>query len=124
MDAPTSPAVADKSLPVEAKISKLVEQESPKLATQTENGSERIRSSVARLASSSVNELEGLASELQRMQEFLKSEVGRVQGEIESVLAGVNIIIDTIAPWQSTKDSLAPPKSTGAVRAGGPGGKS
>ena len=58
------------------------------------------------------------------MQEFLKSEVGRVQGEIESVLAGVTIIIDTIAPWKSTKDSLAPPKSTGIVRAGGPGGKS
>ena len=123
MNAPTSPAVVEKSLPVEAKVSNLVEQESPKLATKTEIGSERIRSSVARLASSSVNELEGLASELQRMQEFLKSEVGRVQSEIDSVLAGVNIIIETIAPWKSTNDSLAAPKNTGAVRAGGPGGK-
>ena len=58
------------------------------------------------------------------MQEFLKSEVGRVQGEIESVLAGINIIIETIAPWKGTKDSLVPPKTTGAVRAGAPGGKS
>ena len=124
MNAPTSPAVAEQSHPVEAKVGKLVEQESLKPATQTENGSERIRSSVARLASSSVSELEGLASELQRMQEFLKSEVGRVQGEIESVLAGINIIIETIAPWKVTKDSLVPPKTTGAVRAGGPGGKS
>jgi hypothetical protein len=57
------------------------------------------------------------------MQEFLKSEVGRVQSEIDSVLAGVNIIIETIAPWKSTTDSLAPPKKTSAVRAGGPGGK-
>ena len=117
MNAPTSPAVAEKSLPVEATVSNLVEQESPKLVAKTETGSERVRSSVARLASSSVNELEGLASELQRMQEFLKSEVGRVQNEIESVLAGVNIIIETIAPWKSSKDSPAPPKSTGAVRA-------
>jgi hypothetical protein len=123
MNAPTSPAVVEKSLPVEARVGNLVEQESPKLATKTEIGSERIRSSVARLASSSVNELEGLASELQRMQEFLKSEVGRVQSEIDSVLAGVNIIIETIAPWKSTNDSLAPTKNTGAVRAGGPGGK-
>ena len=115
MNAPTSPAVAEQSHPVEAKLEP---------DTQTENGSERIRSSVARLASSSVSELEGLASELQRMQEFLKSEVGRVQGEIESVLSGINIIIETIAPWKSTKDSPVPPKATGAVRAGGPGGKS
>jgi len=124
MNAPASPAVAEQSHPVDAKVSKLAEQESLKSAFQTENGSERIRSSVARLALSSVNELEGLASELQRMQEFLKSEVGRVQGEIESVLAGINIIIETIAPWKSTKDSLVPPKTTGAVRAGGAGGKS
>ena len=124
MNAPTSPAVVEQSHPVDAKVGKLAEQESLKSAIQTENGSERIRSSVARLASSSVNELEGLASELQRMQEFLKSEVGRVQGEIESVLAGINIIIETIAPWKSTKDSLVPPKTTGAVRAGGAGGKS
>ena len=120
MNAPTSPAVAEQSHPVDAKVSKLAEQESLKSAFQTENGSERIRSSVARLALSSVNELEGLASELQRMQEFLKSEVGRVQGEIESVLAGINIIIETIAPWKGTKDSLV----QGAVRAGAPGGKS
>ena len=115
MNAPTSPAVAEQSHPVEAKLEP---------DTQTENGSERIRSSVARLASSSVSELEGLASELQRMQEFLKSEVGRVQGEIQSVLSGINIIIETIAPWKSTKDSPVPPKTTVAVRAGGPGGKS
>jgi hypothetical protein len=115
MNAPTSPAVAEQSHPVEAILEP---------ATRTENGSERIRSSVARLASSSVSELEGLASELQRMQEFLKSEVGRVQGEIESVLSGINIIIETIAPWKSTKDLPVPPKTTVAVRAGGPGGKS
>ena len=122
MNAPTSPTAAEKSLPVEATASDFVERQNPKLATKTETGSERIRSSVARLASSSVNELEGLASELQRMQEFLKSEVRRVQSEIESVLGGINIIIETIAPWKSSKDS--PSNSTDGVRAGGPGGKS
>src|SRR5665811_1764616 len=58
MNAPTSPALAEKSLPVEsdveAEISKLVEQEiNPKLSPQIENNAERIRSSVARLTSNS-----------------------------------------------------------------------
>jgi hypothetical protein len=116
MNAPTSPAVSEKLPDMKVEISNLVEQKSTKLQSQTENGSERIRSSVARYASGSVNELEGLTSELQQLQEFLKSEVGRVQSEIESVLAGVSIIIETIAPWKSNAESLAPPpKSAPAV---------
>jgi hypothetical protein len=135
MNAPTSAAAADKSLPlesavelaVEVEISKLIKaeitsdsekQESPKLPTQIENDAERIRSSVARLTSSSVDGLGRLTSELQELQEFLKSEVERVQGEIESALAGINIIIETIAPWKSIADSLAPPSKTRAVRGG------
>jgi hypothetical protein len=118
MNAPISPA-AEKSLPVEATASDFVERQNPAGATKTETGSERIRSSVARLASSSVSELEGLASELQRMQEFLKTEVRRVQSEIESVLAGINIIIETIGPWKSSKDPLTSSNSTDGVRAGG-----
>jgi hypothetical protein len=59
-------------------------------------------SSMARLTSNSINGLEGLSSELQQLQAFLKSEVGRVQGEIESALAGVKIIVETIAPWKTT----------------------
>jgi archaellum component FlaC len=128
MNAPTSPAGAEKSHPVdldvEAEISKLVEREIPNKAPQVENKAppiennvERIMSSVARLTSSSVNDLQGLVSELQQLLDFLKSEVGRVESEIESVLAGIKIIIETIAPWKSAGDA-PPPKSARAVRAG------
>ena len=41
----------------------------------------------------------GFRHELWRLQTFLKSEVERVQSEIESALAGIKIIIETIAPW-------------------------
>jgi hypothetical protein len=34
-----------------------------------------------------------------QLQTFLESEVERVQGEIESALAGIKIIIETIAAW-------------------------
>ena len=43
-----------------------------------EISAERISSSVARLTSNSIDELQGLASGLQKMQEFLKSEVDNV----------------------------------------------
>lgn len=135
MNAPTPPADAEKSPPVEldveAEMSKLLGQEIPKCAPTTENqeipkpapkienNAERIRSSVARLTSSSIDNLKGLTSELQQLQEFLKSEVGRVESEIESVLAGINIIVETIAPWQNTGDSQTPPaKNACGVRAG------
>ena len=62
---------------------------------------ERIRSSISRLTSNSTDELEKLVAKLQELQEFLKSETSRVQGEIESVLDGVGIIIEAIAPWKA-----------------------
>lgn len=100
-------------------MSKLLEQEVPKYIPKIENNAEQIKSSVARLTSSSIDNLKGLTSELQHLQEFLKSEVGRVESEIESVLAGINIIMETIAPWQSTEDSRTPPpKKPCGVRAG------
>ena len=121
MNAPTSPAVADKSLPaeseVEAEISKLVEQSITRRPSQIEIDAERIRSSVARLTSNSVDGLEGLTSELQQLQKFLKSEVERVQGDIESALAGIKIIVETIAPWKDMV-SLAAPTGTRPVRSG------
>ena len=91
---------------VDSEISNLAEQESPKRPSQIEQNAihkieidaERIRSSIGRLTSNSIGELEGLASELGKLDEFLKSETGRVQREIESVLAGIKIIIDAIAP--------------------------
>ena len=78
---------------------------------------DRIRSAVTRLTSNSVEGLEGLSTELQVLQKFLKSEVERVQGEIESALAGIKIIIDTIAPWKSTAASNAARGSRGGPAA-------
>src|ERR1700730_15773011 len=105
MNAPTSSsaAAAEKSLSsdVEAEISRLVEQRIPKPLTHIEADADKIRSSVVRLTSNSIDGLEGLSSELQQLQTFLKSEVERVQGEIESALAGIKIIIETIAPWKA-----------------------
>jgi len=114
MSAPTSATAADKS---ETEIRNFIEQVSPKRSDQIETDANRIRSSVARLTSNSIEELEGLTSELQALQEFLKSEVNRVQREIQSGLDGINIIIETIAPWKNTMDSLAATKDDSAVRA-------
>src|SRR5436309_15807609 len=122
MNAPTPSAAAENPRPVEsdvaAEISKLVEESIPRRTPELETDVERIRCSVARLAVNSIDGLQGLTSELQELQRFLNAEVQRVQGEIESALAGIRIIIDTIAPWKSSPVSLAPPTSARAVRAG------
>ena len=68
---------------------------------------ERIRSSISRLTSNSIDELEMLISKLQELQEFLKSETSRVQGEIGSVLNGV--IIEAIASLQHVAADLVNP---------------
>jgi len=88
----------------------LVEKKIPKV------DAERIRFSVARLTSNSIEGLESLSSELQAMQSSLNSEVERVQGEIESALAGIKIIIDTIAPWKGAP--VSPSTNARAIRAG------
>ena len=122
MDAPISPATVEKSLPVESDLevalSKLVQQDGPKHPTRIGRDIEQISSSRARLTSTSIDGLEGLTSELQELQKFLTSEVERVQAEIDSALAGIKIIVDTIAPWKSTPVSPAPPTSARTVRAG------
>jgi hypothetical protein len=124
MNAPTSSAAAGKPVSevseVEAEISKSVEQIVPQCPPRhIETDVERIRSSVARLTSNSINSLESLTSELQELQKFLKSEVERVQGELDSASAGIKIIIETIAPWKSTSGSPAPATTTPrAVRPG------
>jgi methyl-accepting chemotaxis protein len=119
MNAPTSSAAPDKSLvhpDVEAEIRKLAEE--TKRPAQLESEVERIRSSITRLTSSSIDGLQELTSELQELQRFLNSEVQRVQGEIDGALAGINIIIDTIAPWKSSPASSAPATGARAVRPG------
>jgi len=122
MNAPTSAAAARKPLAVkselEAEISNLLEQEGQK----PPDDGERIRSLVARLTSNSIDELEGLGSDLtsavRELQEFLKSEGERVQREIvnyahltESTLAAIKTIVETTfrpahratSPWVDSK---------------------
>src|SRR5436305_14353731 len=53
--------------------------------TRVGTDAERIRSSISKLTSNSVDELEKLISKLQELREFLKSETSHVQGEIGSV---------------------------------------
>jgi hypothetical protein len=118
MDAPIYAA----TVPVESaieEISNLVKESkesSVNLAPQIENSAERIRSSVARLTANSIKDLEGLKSELQKLQEFLNAEVEKVRSEIESALAGITIIVETIAPWKSTTVSVEPPSVYRSVR--------
>jgi hypothetical protein len=77
MNAPTSSsAPAEKLLSsVEAEISRLLAQKAPNPPTQIEADAERIKAAIARLTSNSIDGLEGLMSELQQLQAFLKCEV-------------------------------------------------
>lgn len=72
----------------------------PKVKPKIEIDAERIRTSIARLTSNSIGELEGLASELQKLDEFIKFETDRVQHDIDSLLSGIKIIVETISPWK------------------------
>ena len=109
MNAPTSAAATRKSFAVkselEAEIGNLLE-DGQKLPAQIEDDGERIRSLVARLTSNSIDELEGLGSDLtsavRELQQFLKSEGERVQREIvnyahltETTVAAIKNIIET-----------------------------
>jgi hypothetical protein len=117
MSARTAAATVEKSLPVEstieAEINSLIQQQSPKRAQVEQQNpkriqieAERCRSFVARMTSNSIDELGELASELasalQSLQEYLKTEGERVQREIvdyahlnRTALAAINTIIET-----------------------------
>ena len=99
--------ISEKSLSaksdIESEVS-AVEQGSSK-TVQTANSrigidAERIRCSIAKLTSTSTSELEKLITELEALQDFLKLETKRVQGDIESVLDGIKIIVEAISPWK------------------------
>jgi hypothetical protein len=100
MNSPTPDEVTEKPVSekssLDSEVKGLVQ-----VSTKVSIDAERIRSSIARLTSNSTDELEKLIAELERLQEFLKSETGRVQREIESVLDGIGIIIEAIAPWKT-----------------------
>src|ERR1044072_8593634 len=69
---------------------------------------ERMSSMLIRMISNSVGEFEGLIAELQRAQDYMKSEGERIQREItnfaqlnQSALGAIKVITDTIGPWKS-----------------------
>ena len=114
MDSPTSAAPDKTPLPDLA-----LGKEKLKPAGQLEFSADRFNSSVARLTSNSIGELQGLVSELQKMQEFLTSEVDSVQRQINSALGGINIIVETIGPWKGIASRQTLPPGTRNARAGG-----
>ena len=120
MDTPTSAALDEKTPPPEAAVATQPSKEKSNPSGPLEISAERFNSSVARLTTNSIDELHKLAFELQKMQEFLKSEVESVQRQIDSAVAGINIIVETIGPWKSMAGSQTHPPGTRNVRAGGP----
>ena len=51
--------------------------------------------------------LEGLIAEFHGVQKFLETEVTRLQSEIDNAMAGIKIIMETIAPLRSLQTSGA-----------------
>jgi hypothetical protein len=96
MDTPTCAASDEKMPPLEEALATQLSKEN-----SSPSGPPEISAAVARLTSNSIDELRKLVSELQKMQEFLKSEVDNVQRQIDSAVAGINIIVETIGPWKS-----------------------
>ena len=120
MDTPTSAALDKKTPPPEEALATQPGKEKSNPSGPLEISAERFNSSVARLTTNSIDELHKLASELQKMQEFLKSELDSVQRQIDSAVAGINIIVETIGPWKNMAGSQTPPSGARHVRAGGP----
>ena len=114
MDSPTSAAPDKTPLPDLA-----LGKEKSKPSGQLEFSADHFNSSVARLTTNSIGELQGLVSELQKMQEFLTFEVDSVQRQIDSAVGGINIIVETIGPFKSIAGSQTLPSGTRNVRTGG-----
>ncbi|MGY2901480.1 hypothetical protein [Bradyrhizobium sp. URHC0002] len=120
MDTPTSAAPDEKMPSSEQAVTTQPGKEKSNPSGPLEISAERFNSSVARLTTNSIDELHKLAFELQKMQEFLKTEVESVQRQIDSAVAGINIIVETIGPWKSMAGSQTPPPGNRNVRGGGP----
>ena len=111
MDTPTCAVPDEKTPPPEEALAAQLSRDN-----SSPPGPPEISVAVARLTSNSIDELRKLVSELQKMQDFLKSEVDNVQRQIDSAVAGINIIVEAIGPWKS----IAGSSGTRNVRAGGP----
>jgi hypothetical protein len=98
MDTPKSAAPDEKTPPPELALATQLSKEK-----SSPSGPPEISAAVARLASNSIDDLHKLVSELQKMQEFLKSEVDNVQRQIDSAVAGINIIVEAIGPWKASQ---------------------
>lgn len=123
MNAPTSIATVDKPVPMTLAVPTEARHSVEKGSSPSQHSkidvdtdAEQMRSMLFRMTSNSVDELEGLVSELQEVRDFLKVEGERVQREItnyaqlnQSALAAIKIIAGTIGPWKSTKNSGAGP---------------
>ena len=118
MDAPASAALNEKALLSEQAVATQPSKEKSNPSGPLEISAERFNSSVVRLTTNSIDELHKLVSELQKMQEFLKSEVDSVQRQIDSAVAGINIIVETIGPWKSMAGSQALPSGNRNVVGG------
>jgi hypothetical protein len=112
MDTPTCAVPDDKTPPPEETSAAPLSREN-----SSPPGPPEISVAVARLTSNSIDELRKLVSELQKMQEFLNSEVNNVQRQIDSAIAGINIIVETIGPWKSIAAGASGMRN---FRAGGP----
>jgi hypothetical protein len=112
MDTQTATVPDEKKLPPEEASSTPLNKED-----SSPSGPPEISAAVARLTSNSMDELRKLVSELQKMQDFLKSEVDNVQRQIDSAVAGINIIVETIGPWKSIAAGTPGARN---FRAGGP----
>ena len=117
----TTPAAPDEKTPPQEASATQPGKEKSSPSGPLEITAERFHTSVARLTVNSIDELHKLVSELQKMQEFLKSEVDSVQRQIDSAVAGINIIVDTIGPWKGIAVPQTLPSGNRNVRAGGPG---
>ena len=118
MDTPTSAALDEKTLLSEKAVATQPSKEKSKPSGPLEISAEQFNSSVVRLTTNSIDELHKLVSELQKMQEFLKSEVDSVQRQIDSAVAGINIIVETIGPWKSMAGSQTLPSGNRNVVGG------
>jgi hypothetical protein len=95
---------------VVSQTSTLAETTNLRLAYQIDNDAERIRSSIALLTSLSIDELEGLVTDIQEVREYLKSEGERVQREImnfahlsQTAVAATKKITETFGSLQSRR---------------------